>query len=145
MRFVKGNDLTIVWTINKVVGGVTVPENLSLITDLKLYVKRGGSVTQVSNYQIIGTNNNQIRFVLKGRNQQTGMYALEITYVATYDARITKPDAFIIVNDTTQLEGVLSSGDLEISTIGFQTALIINGIYFTEEELRTLIQSIIGN
>ena len=145
MRFVKGNDLTIVWTINKVVGGVTVPENLSLITDLKLYVKRGGSVTQVSNYQIIGTNNNQIRFVLKGRNQQTGMYALEITYVATYDARITKPDAFIIVNDTTQLEGVLSSGDLEISTIGFQTALIINGIYYTEEELRTLIQSIIGN
>ena len=145
MRFVKGNDLTIVWTINKVVDGVTVPENLSLVTDLKLYVKRGGSVTQISNYQIIGTNNNQIRFVLKGRNQQTGMYALEITYVAAYDARITKPDAFIIVNDTTQLEGVLSSGDLEISTIDFQTALIINGIYYTEEELRTLIQSIIGN
>ena len=142
MRFVKGNDIKITWSINKIVDGVTVPENLTQVQNIELKVNRGGLITTIDNYTITGDNSNNISFSIKGRDQKIGMYGLEITYFKDYDARITKSNAFMIVDDTAQL-GSSSSADLQVNTLGFQTALIINGIYYTEDDLKRLIQSII--
>lgn len=68
MRFVRGNDIKVTWSINKIVDGVTVPEDLTQVQNLELSINRGGLITRIDSYSITGENNNNLSFNIKGRD-----------------------------------------------------------------------------
>ena len=128
MEIVKGNDISISWRIYRIVDGVKVPENLTTAIDFQTLVTANGLNVPITNSTISDTN--LITILIKGRDQITGIYALEASWTSSLgeDSRVAYGKAFTVVDKQCQADYTLPEG-LDVVSLEFYSSTHFGALY----------------
>ena len=128
MEIVKGNDISISWRIYRIVNGVKVPENLTTATDINVLVTANGLNVPVTSVTVSDTN--LLTILIKGRDQITGVYALEVSWVSSIgeDSRVAYGKAFVVVDKQCQADYTLPEG-LEVVSLDLYSSTHFGALY----------------
>lgn len=143
MNILRGNDIKVAWSISKIVDGVSIKEDLSTVSNLKVYIKNNGRRLEVDSFIVVDSN--KVEFTIKGRDTRIGTYSLEATWTKGYDARITELNAFNVVDDTSQCDNTLTNNSVFVNGIEIKSSLQIAGDlsnYYTKEEVNRMINAL---
>lgn len=143
MNILRGNDIKVAWSITKIVDGSSIKEDLTTVSDLKVYIKNNGRRLEVVDF--IVKDSNRVEFTIKGRDTRVGTYSLEATWMRQYDARITVSNAFNVVDDASQCDNTLTNSSVLVNGLEIKSDLQLAGDlsnYYTKEEINKMINAL---